>query len=145
VFEWGAGSSTVWLNERDLTVTSIESKREWAQKVLERCPNADVRFIPWGTTTGGKGSWDDYVGAIDRFEDECLDIVIVDGMCRERCAARAAPKVKPGGMIIVDDTDRFYLSLPKQFPGWRRDRVAGFKRSAKPLTETSFFYKPSAT
>ena len=145
VFEWGAGGSTIWLHERDLTVTSIENKRKWAQRVLERCPNADVRHIP-GTTTGGKGFWDDYVDAIDRFENEFFDIVIIDGMCREECAARAVPKVKPGGMIVVDDTDQpWYPSVPEQLPGWHRDRVVGFKRSTKPLTETSFFYKPSAT
>ncbi len=136
----------MWLNERDLTVTSIEGNRKWAQKVLERCPNADVWLIPGTPKDGEGGYWDEYVDAIDRFENDFFDIVIIDGMCREECAARAAPKVKPGGIIVVDDTDQpWYPAVPEQLPGWRRDRVMGFKRATKPLTETSFFYKPSAT
>ena len=34
------------------------------------------------------------------------DLVVVDGRERARCAARATAKVRPGGLLLVDDIDR---------------------------------------
>jgi hypothetical protein len=104
-FEWGSGGSTVWLSNRGLAVTSIESELEWAQKVRKRRPSADVRFIP-GTNSGkllsepqlrdhGEHFFGEYVTAIDEFAAESLDIVVVDGICRIECAHLAAGKSSP--------------------------------------------------
>jgi hypothetical protein len=87
VFEWGAGGSTIWLIERNLNVTSIENKRKWAQKVHERCPNADVRLIP-GTTARGKASgmimWAQSTGSKTNFST-----LLLSTACVERSAPRA--------------------------------------------------------
>ena len=101
----------MWLSERGVTVTAIESEREWADKVRERCPTADVRFIP-GVDCGeyrsepqlrdrGEHFFDDYISAIDELPDCSLDVVVVDGICRVECARRAAEKVKPNGLVIT--------------------------------------------
>jgi predicted O-methyltransferase YrrM len=151
VFEWGSGASTVWLIQQEASVTSVEHDPEWVSKVMERCPAATIRAIP-GAAEGhiksepGLGDtehfFDDYVAAIDDFADESLDLVIVDGMSRMECVRRGAPKVKPGGVLMVDDTDFRFLTPHKLLPGWRAVTHSGFKNT-RDLRETTFFHKPA--
>lgn len=155
VFEWGSGGSTVWFSERGLRVTAVESEREWADKVRKRCPVADVLFIP-GADRGdfrsepqlrdrGKHFFDDYVAAIDGFPDGSLDVVLVDGICRVECARRAVAKVKPNGLIIVDDTNWPFLLPPAEvFAGWPRLTLSGFKSNGGSCVySTTFFRRPA--
>jgi Methyltransferase domain len=153
VFEWGSGSSTAWMVEQGAKVTSIEHDPEWVAKVTNRCPGADVRAIPakptgtieepWFKSDKGPRFFDDYVSAIDEFDDGSFDIVIVDGMCRVECFQRAVPKVRPGGLLVVDDIDMEpYRPLKKSLPGWKAEIFAGFK-SSRDLRETAFFRRPA--
>src|SRR6266567_6419183 len=151
-FEWGSGGSTVWLSNRGLTVTAIESECEWADRVKERCPAADVRFIP-GTNSGehrsepqlrdeGEHFFDEYVSAIDAFPDDSLDVVVVDGLCRIECARRAGPKVKPSGIVVVDDTNwQFVLPPPETFEGWECLTLSGFKSNSGPCVYSTTFFR----
>ena len=151
-FEWGSGGSTVFLAGLGVTVTSIEHDPEWVAHVLERCPGADVRLVP-GETSGqlrsepvlrdrGQHFFDAYVAAIDQVAAESLDLVIVDGLCRIECVRRAQPKVRPGGLLVVDDTDlRFLAGLDRELPGWPAVSLTGFKRPFD-VRQTSFFRKP---
>lgn len=156
-FEWGSGGSTVWLARRGVSVTSIEHDPEWVEKVIDRCPTADVRCVP-GTTQGklraepqhrnafkledkGQYFFDDYVAAIDSFGEDSLDIVIVDGMCRIECVRQGTPKVKPGGVLVVDDTDYRFVDPEKLLPGWQAVSLWGYKKT-QDLRETTFFHRP---
>jgi Methyltransferase domain len=152
VFEWGSGASTVWLTQRGADVTSVEHDPDWMTKVLARCPAANVRSVP-GTPRGRLRSepptgdsvhyFDDYVAAIDAVADGSLDVVIVDGMSRLACVRRAVPKVRPGGLLVVDDTDMScFAPVKKQLPGWRMVSHTGFKPTLE-LRETTFFHKPA--
>jgi predicted O-methyltransferase YrrM len=149
VFEWGSGASTVWLMSQGAEVTSIEHNPDWRAKVVARCPSANVQLIP-GTAAGhvttelgdGQQFYDDYVAAIDRAEDASLDVVIVDGMSRLACAKRAVPKLRPGGLLVVDDTDmRCFKPARTLLPGWRAVSQTGFKPTRE-LRETTFLHKP---
>ena len=152
-FEWGSGGSTVWLARRGVSVTSIEHDPEWAQRVTDRCPAADVRLVSGAAqgrlrsepeqeyVTNGQYFFDDYVAAIDKLAEHSLDLVIVDGLCRMECVRRAAPKVKPGGVLVVDDTDFCFLDPGKILPGWRSVSFWGFKRT-RDLRETTFLHRP---
>lgn len=137
VFEWGSGASTIWLVDHGAEVTSIEHDRDWVAKVKERCPAADVRAVPENA--------DDYVAAIDEFGDSSFDIVIVDGKFRPECLNRGASKVRPGGLLILDDTDQRQLARVRKssLPGWRKVSYTGFKAS-KDVRETTFFCRPQA-
>lgn len=153
-FEWGSGGSTVWLSDCGLAVTAIESEREWADKVRAKCPAADVRFIP-GTDSGVCRSefelkdnvedfFDDYVSAVDEFPDGSFDVVVIDGHCRIECARRATQKVKPNGIVVIDDTNwQFLLPTPETFDGWERLTLSGFKsNSGLCVYSTTFFRRP---
>lgn len=164
-FEWGSGGSTVWLEARGAQVTSVESEEIWAGLVREAAPSAEVRWIP-GQEDGqlrsepklrdrGRHYFDDYVAAIDAYPDGHFDLVVVDGLCRAACARRAAAKVKPGGLVVLDDIQRPYLQnclLP--FEGWSRRSFRGFKRPdrlpsgrltwSNEVAQTTFLKRPEA-
>ena len=52
-----------------------------------------------------------YVHEFDRFADRSLDFVLIDGMYRGHCAIRAMSKVKPGGLIVIDNAIGFFRAL----------------------------------
>lgn len=153
-FEWGSGGSTLWLVAHGLRVTAIESEPEWAEKVAQRCPSANVRYIP-GTDTGtmrsevqlldrGRHFFDDYVAAIDDVAPASLDLVVIDGKCRAECARRVVPKVKPNGIVVLDDTNlKFLRPAEEPFAGWETVRLSGFKRGSPTVFETTFFRRAS--
>jgi hypothetical protein len=47
-----------------------------------------------------------YVTAIDTYPSESFDIVLVDGRARTSCVSGAWPKVKRGGFLILDNSER---------------------------------------
>jgi len=52
-----------------------------------------------------------YVNFIDTFQDEAFDFILVDGVYRAECANRVIPKLKQGGMLVIDNAN---LYLPCQ-------------------------------
>jgi predicted O-methyltransferase YrrM len=138
-----------------MRVTAIESENEWAERVRERCPAADVRFIP-GTDTGtlrsepqlrdrGRHYFDEYVSVINNFEAESFDVIVIDGICRKECARLATQKVKRNGIIVLDDTNwKFLRSAAEAFEGWETVTFSGFKPKSGPFVySTTFFHSPA--
>jgi hypothetical protein len=154
VFEWGSGGSTAWFSDHGLEVTAVESEIEWAERVRHECPDVNLIFVP-GADSGylrsesefrdrGRHFFDDYVAIIDQCEDSSLDVIVVDGLCRVECAKRCVPKIKPGGVIIIDDTNfTFVSSAGEPFETWRSYQARGFKRPGFPVFETQFFWAPA--
>jgi hypothetical protein len=98
VFEWGCGDSTKFWADRCKRVVGIESHKGWYEKVKATAPaNAELRFSPEDVES--------YAAAIDA--DELFDVIVIDGtwQSRLRCAEKAIAHVKPGGMIILDNSD----------------------------------------
>ncbi len=104
VFEWGSGGSTLFLLDRDASVTSIEHDRLWSDRVkseLGHAPTIDHRWIP-----AQGGSFRDYVAAIREFPDDYFDLVLIDGRARVDCLEISVSKIKPGGAILFDNAER---------------------------------------
>ena len=117
VFEWGAGSSTVWLAKRSESVTSVESDAGWAQRVSASVPghvaimappipratrSTRVRSKRWGYRSLDFTS---YVSAIDTVPGD-FDLIVIDGRARVACFERALPRLAHGGLIVFDNTNR---------------------------------------
>ncbi len=51
-------------------------------------------------------SFEKYVRSIDRFIDKSLDLVIIDGRARLSCITHALKKIRPGGYLMLDDSER---------------------------------------
>lgn len=117
VFEWGSGSSTLWLAKRSESVISIESDAGWAQMVSQAVPDHVTIVTPSiprsGTDTlvrsrrWGYRSLDftAYASAIDAVPGD-FDLIVIDGRAREACFAKALPRLATGGTIVFDNTNR---------------------------------------
>lgn len=124
VFEWGSGASTIFFAQRVGGVVSMEHNPEWFTKIGEamkyrlldasldgnRCLAAPGEgFDPdFGSFQPGYESvnFKNYVKAIDLFRDDHFDVILVDGRARNACLKVAQPKLKPGGLLILDDSAR---------------------------------------
>jgi predicted O-methyltransferase YrrM len=140
--EWGSGRSTQWFASRLAHLTSIEFDREWYEKVLRQVAdlaNVDLRFIPLDhdPKIGTVPRYDPipaYVAVIDDLPP--LDFVLVDGHYRQACVLAALPKIKPGGLLAIDNTNW----LPEIEWGVSANWTL-VHRSANVMTETSCWRK----
>lgn len=125
VFEYGSGGSTLWFADRGCVVVSVEHDTYWHRRVMvalspeERtrvcclcCPPvaaADpIRQARWmsGSQAHTGLSFERYVRAIDKYEDHSFDLILVDGRARNAALRRAWPKVREGGVLVLDNSDR---------------------------------------
>jgi SAM-dependent methyltransferase len=146
-FEWGSGRSTLWFAKRLAALTSIESDAAWFQEVTRRVresglTNVDLRHIPLEHPDAQTYAFDysplpANPAAILGFPDASLDFVVVDGWYRPVCARAALPKLKPGGILLIDNTnwdDPPHVHVPKEWPLVHQSRNV--------MTETSIWRKP---
>ncbi len=124
VFEYGTGSSSLYYAERVKHVTSIEHDKNWLIKFQNELEggvpsNLDIHlFEPkqslvtspliYSKTDPRWIGYDftDYVDSIEKFHDNFFDLVVIDGRARNFCVKKSIPKVKPGGYILFDNSDR---------------------------------------
>ncbi len=112
--ECGAGKSTLWFAQCTSFLTSIEHNQHWYNRVLKKLKerklsNVDLLLIET------KDQYDDedsgqvaaYIHAVERFKKESLDFVLVDGIYRDACANAVLDKIRPGGVLIIDNANWF--------------------------------------
>lgn len=112
--EFGSGRSTLWLARRCAHLTSVEDNEEWRAKVSsalagERATHVDYQYRPLDTRQPGDQSA--YVQVARFLADESIDFALVDGLHRDYVAFYLLSKIRPGGMLVIDDVNRY---LPSQ-------------------------------
>lgn len=123
-FEWGSGRSTRWLADRTCRLISVEHDAAWHQCVsrgLAGHPRLEYRLRPCESREGAADPG--YCGAIDDLREGSLDLVLIDGLFRDECARRALPKLAPGGLLILDNSN-WFLPSRSHAPGSRRSGYA---------------------
>ncbi|MBX3728486.1 MAG: class I SAM-dependent methyltransferase [Candidatus Sumerlaeia bacterium] len=158
-FEYGAGGSTVFLLQRLARVVSVEHDGEWLASVRERlspetATRADLRHAPpqpgddpatASTVPAYRGmNFRNYVSMIDEFADATFDLVLVDGRARNACVRAAWPKVRPGGWLVLDNSERpkYRDALAHLAPHPRHD-FPGLSPYQYDPTRTSAWQKPA--
>lgn len=135
VFEYGSGYSTLYWGRRAKRVTSVEDHAEWRDRIQTQLgDNATIRLVC---------SPDDYPGAI-KDSDQEFNIIVIDGasnISRLECARAAIPKLRTGGIIILDDADDF-PDVPNALreAGLLQVDFAGFNPINTYTKTTSFFF-----
>jgi predicted O-methyltransferase YrrM len=125
--EWGSGRSTSWFGARLAHLTSIEFDAHWYATVSEMTAgmsNVDLRLIALehDHSKGTVPYYDPlprYVSIALEFDDDSLDFVLVDGGYRQACVLAAIPKLKRGGLLVIDNTDwlpRAEWHVPSRWP-----------------------------
>jgi len=117
VFEWGSGGSTVFWARECASVISIEHNSEWiprVQKMLDdRGLEADLRYKR-GLPKEEKDRFKPYANMILKEPDNSFDLIYVDGEASSRgwCLNNAMLKLKPGGWIVLDNSQWIKRELP---------------------------------
>lgn len=124
VFEWGAGRSTLWVARRVQAVTSIETDARWYARVKlqakqENLQNLELRYYPGSEHSEAPFDYANAVAATG----ECFDLIVIDGLERDRCALAALSRLKAGGLLLLDNAN-WYLPCSSKAPN-SRSRFAG--------------------
>lgn len=162
VFEFGAGGSTVFFARRAAQVVSVEHDVEWQQLVREELTDqANVEYILAAPEPRSPGDAPDalsrnypdhhftaYTHSIDRFDDASFDIVLVDGRARVASAQHSYAKVRPGGRLVLDNSERpdygqIFTDLAEL--GWGRRDYFGIGPYENLLWQTTFFSRPMSS
>lgn len=104
VFEFGCGYSSLFWSNRAKHVTSVEDNEDWFNKWQQE-------FCRQNLTIWHKKEGIDYYNAILSDKDCLYDVIVIDGKCRSECATVAVKKLRSGGFIILDDSDRVNTSV----------------------------------
>jgi hypothetical protein len=139
VFEYGAGNSTLWWGRRARSVTAVESSRAWADHLRPVLP-ANAELI---VAEADEAAY----AAAPRSTGRRYDIVVIDGIARNACAAEAVHALTDEGVVLWDNTERGELYRE----GFDVLEAAGFRRldfgGIGPLngygTITTVFYRPA--
>lgn len=161
--EFGSGNSSVWFAQRVARLDSVEHQPQWYEKVQGMLSEAGLTNVQShlhlrdaDDNPDGSG----YVRVADKFCAQSLDFVLVDGIYREYCARAVLEKIKPGGMLIIDNIN-LYLpcdsvaphSVPRE--GLPRNAVWAEVQQAlqswrviwttNGISDTAIFFKPCLT
>jgi predicted O-methyltransferase YrrM len=144
IFEFGSGASTAWYARRAGNVESVENNAEWHRQVSQQLADSGVTncLLTW------LDSSEEFPGYLERFDNDSFDLIVVDGHepwpgHRLECLKVARTKVKPGGLILLDDSDRpEYRGADELVPGWAVERFIAVKPFPFAAVETSIFRRP---
>lgn len=100
VVEFGSGMSTPWLAARCGRLVSFEDHPGWAERVQAMLSqrgltNVDYRVRP-----------PDAFADLADLAEGCVDLALIDGTDREGCARAVLPKMRVGGVLYLDNSDK---------------------------------------
>lgn len=163
VFEWGSGGSSVFFAGCCARVVSVEHDAGWNSRVESRI--AGLGYSNWtgrlvlptkrpDQLAGDPTDWDGYVSSdtaysgsdfrryvevIDEFEDQSFDVILIDGRARPSCFKHALTKVRIGGYIMWDNSERdsYFNAMDKAPETFRRTDFPGPIRYLKYFLRTT--------
>lgn len=100
VIEFGSGMSTPWLAARCGRLISIEDDPGWYSRVSGLLSRRNVVNVRHEMRDRGN-----YANLSD-LPDGSLDFALVDGTDRAGCIRAVAPKIRAGGWIYLDNSDK---------------------------------------
>lgn len=164
VFEYGSGGSSVFFAKRVGEIISVEHDEEWMEKVYQESkklnlnhwhpllirpennsnaadydPSEPMHYSSHSQIYRGK-TFKAYASSIEDFPDQYFDIILIDGRARPSCFMHSLRKIKPGGYIIWDNSNReHYLPSISTAPSyWKFIDFSG------PTPYSFYFTKTSA-
>jgi len=103
VVEFGSGMSTPWLAARCRWLLSIEDQAEWHRAVERLLAARGLTNVRHELREAA-----DYA-RLDDLGDGSVDFALVDGSFRATCVASVLPKVRRGGALYLDNSDKDML------------------------------------
>ncbi|MGE0229518.1 MAG: class I SAM-dependent methyltransferase [Dehalococcoidia bacterium] len=142
VVECGAGMSTLWWAKRAARVTSLEHDVAWCARLRQhldedRITNVDLQHV----------RLTDLVSRLIRL-NPTVDLAFVDSSeegtsNRVACVEVLCTKLRPGGLLVLDDSDRRrYRAIDGMLADWPVRRFVGIKGHPFVAVETSVYVRP---
>lgn len=157
--EYGSGRSTTFFAPYFESYVSIEHEEKWYNLVKEKLntlpqvkyflieaeqnvPQQHLSseqqvFMPVELFPVPDSLFKSYTDFILQFEPESFDFVLVDGRARTTCALNSIEKLKSGGLLVLDNSERArYKRIHEALASWPKiETTTG-------LTNTTIWRKP---
>jgi hypothetical protein len=139
VLEFGGGQSTMWWCERAQSVTTLESNSDWRAELASRTTGRATVLQVSSPSDAAR-----------TLGDRKFDVIVVDDGSaggpegRVDNARTAFSHLKPGGLIVVDNSDADYthpISMEASEAGWTRVDFIGFAPGSWGLACSSLLFK----
>jgi predicted O-methyltransferase YrrM len=108
ILEFGSGASTVWFSSRVDVLISVEHSKEWHTKIsnlITPRSGIDLRLRPQPYNTVCE----------ETLPEKEFDLVVIDGRDRVACTQSAYQMIRPGGFLLLDNSDLFTTWAPPIF------------------------------
>jgi precorrin-6B methylase 2 len=140
VFEYGMGGSTVFFARLTQEVVSVEHDRIWFESTKRRMENLKINnweailavaevekttqakdpADPFSYVSSDKKyknyNFEKYVNTIKSYPENYFDVIVIDGRSRPSCVSASVSKLKKGGYLVLDNTERdHYQPAIKEF------------------------------
>lgn len=160
--EFGSGYSTIWFAGKLASLVSVEHNSYWHKKISEQLTeqcidNVTYHLKPKQPQDGHEGEDSAYVQTLYDIQAESIDFVLVDGIYRSSCTLRALQKLRPGGLLAIDNAN-IYLPCRSFSPNSRTfsqgpatqhwaefmKRVEDWRsfKTSNGVSDTFFYFKP---
>lgn len=114
ILEFGSGSSTLWFAKTTKNLYSVEHDANW-YKLTKQKLESDPKYHKVEYFLLKRPYYD----ICDNFPDEYFDLILVDGRNRKGCIAKALRILKPGGVLMLDNSERpYYKTVFSLMSGW---------------------------
>ncbi|CAN5171920.1 hypothetical protein BH23BAC1_BH23BAC1_38780 [soil metagenome] len=158
--EYGSGKSTVFFASRLKKLVSIEHNKEWydlVKNLLEnkKISNVEYIFVPKNLKLKDatlqfhdshdikdrhfriRSDYENYFETVNNYPDNYFDFILIDGRARVECTFNSLTKLKPGGMLVLDNSERKrYRPIHKHLSDWP------CITTTTGLTDTTLWFKP---
>jgi hypothetical protein len=105
IFEYGSGNSSAYWAKKARSIFSVEHDKEWYSKIKNEL--ADNQVVTLCETE------EMYLNSIQNFPNK-VDVIIIDGKHREKCAKQVREHLSETGIVILDNAD-WYKATSKYF------------------------------
>jgi predicted O-methyltransferase YrrM len=172
IFEFGMGGSTIFFSKHVHQVISVEHDEVWCKQtlqvlkeqdlhnvkyhLLEPTPIADyaqknyknpLDYVSFYAKKWQNYCFEDYAKSIVAYPDETFDLIFIDGRVRNSCALHSFDKLKTGGYLILDNSEREgyeYVHNALQEKKWEAKHfwgMGGYAHRKQCFWRTSFWKK----
>jgi len=143
ILELGSGRSTAWFARHAGHVISLEDNEYWFPRTRERLDRAGLENVDLRVKLV-----EEFPAEVASMPEASFDLVVVDFLeaptvTRNDVIKPAMERVRPGGYLLLDDSDRpGYAQAHELLTGWREKRFTGIKDEWPEACETGIFRRP---
>ncbi len=105
VLEFGSGRSTIFFAGKCHKVVSHEHDARWYEKIKKELETQNLGNADYHLYEDQR-----YWRSVNEYLDESFDIVLIDGLYRVDTTLVALPKLRRGGIMLIDDIQRYVPS-----------------------------------